>query len=74
MEVFYPDSFDLRDYEKELVFLQQVRASGVPSTTMQREVDKQIADLVLDDEKLSEAHKEIELQTRVTGQFPIQAE
>jgi hypothetical protein len=74
VEVFYPDAFDLRDYEKELIFLQQVRASGVPSTTMQREVDKQIADLVLDDEKLSEAHKEIEAQTRVIGQFPIQAE
>ena len=38
---------------------------------MQREVDKQIADLVLDDEKLSEAHKEIiEAQTRVIGQIP----
>jgi hypothetical protein len=74
VEVFYPDAFDLRDYDKELMFLQQVRASGVPSTTMQREVDKQIADLVLDDEKLAAAHNEIEAETRVIGQFPVQAE
>lgn len=69
VEVFYPDSFDLRDYEKELQFLQQAKASGVRSVTMQQEIDKQIADLVLDDELLQRAHQEIEQSTAVLGQF-----
>jgi len=69
VEVFYPDAFDLRDYDKELMFLQQVRASGVRSLTMMQEVDKQIADLVLDDEKLAQAHEEIIDSTRAVGDF-----
>lgn len=69
VEVYYPDSFDLRDYEKELLFLQQAKASGVRSVTMQQEIDKQIADLVLDDELLARAHTEIEQSTAVLGQF-----
>jgi len=69
VEVFYPDAFDLRDYDKELLFLQQVRASGVRSLTMMQEVDKQIADLVLDDEKLAQAHEEIIDSTRAVGDF-----
>lgn len=67
--ISYPDSFDLRDYESELRFLQQAKASGVPSNTFVKEVDKRIADLVLDDEHLNESHKEIEQQARPTGQF-----
>lgn len=69
VDVNYPDSFDIRDYASELQFLQQVRASGVRSTTMLQEVDKQIADLVLDDEVLNKAHQEIEASTRVLGDF-----
>lgn len=69
VEVFYPDSFDLRDYEQELRFLQTAKASGVRSTTMQQEIDKQIADLVLDDELLARAHSEIEQGATVLGQF-----
>jgi hypothetical protein len=69
VEVFYPDSFDLRDYDKELQFLQAAKASGVRSPTFLREVDKQIADLVLDDELLARAHNEIESTNSALGQF-----
>lgn len=69
VEVFYPDSFDLRDYDKELVFLQQLRATGVKSTTLAQEVDKKIADLLLDDEKLVQAHNEIDANTTSVGDF-----
>lgn len=69
VEVSYPDSFDIRDYPKELEFLQSVKAAGVRSRTLQSEVDKQIADLVLDDEKLQAAYAEIDASTVVIGQF-----
>lgn len=69
VEVYYPDSFDLRDYEQELRFLQTAKASGVRSITMQQEIDKQIADLVLDDELLARAHSEIEESSSVLGDF-----
>ena len=69
VEVSYPDSFDLRDYPQELQFLQQVKASGVKSATLQKAVDGKIADLVLDDEELQKAHDEIESGSAVLGQF-----
>lgn len=69
VEVFYPNSFDLRDYDKELTFLQSMRASGVKSTTLMQQIDKQIADLVLDDEELAKAHVEIESNSLGLGQF-----
>ena len=69
VEVFYPDSFDLRDYAQELMFLQQVRATGVKSSTLAKGIDKQIADLVLDDEMLKLAHDEIEQNTTALGDF-----
>ena len=69
VEVFYPDSFDLRDYDKELLFLQQMRSTGVKSVTLAMEIDKKIADLVLDDEVLAKAHEEIESGSQVLGQF-----
>jgi hypothetical protein len=74
VEVFYPDSFDLRDYDKELMFLQQMKASGVRSVTLSQEVDKQIADLVLDDDKLAKSHLEIEQGTTTLGQFTVEGE
>ncbi len=69
VEISYPDSFDLRDYAQELQFLQQVKASGVRSATLLKEVDKLISDLVLDDEALGQAHAEIEESVRAVGQF-----
>lgn len=69
VEVFYPDSFDIRDYPNELQFLQAARASGVKSKVFLQEVDKRIADLILDDEELKQAYAEIEASTQVLGQF-----
>ena len=69
VEINYPDSFDLRDYESELRFLQQTRASGVKSVTLLREIDKKIADLVLDDKALATAHDEIDTATTAVGDF-----
>ena len=69
VEISYPDAFDLRDYDKELAFLQGIRSSGVRSVTLMQNIDMQIADLVLDDEALAKAHKEIEESTAVLGDF-----
>ena len=70
VEISYPDSFDIRDYEKELNFLQQLKASGIRSNTLTNEVDKKIADLVLDDQILDQVHTEIEGQpAEVAGDF-----
>jgi hypothetical protein len=49
--------------------LQQAKASGVRSNTFLKEVDKMIADLVLDDEELVRAHEEIDSTNQVLGQF-----
>ena len=69
VEIFYPDAFDLRDYDKELLFLQQMRATGVKSATLAMEIDKKISDLILDDESLAKAHAEIEEKASVLGDF-----
>ena len=68
VEVYYPDSFDVRDYQNELIFLQQARASGVQSPTFTRGVDKMIVDLILDDEELQQAYDEID-SARQLGDF-----
>ena len=69
VEISYPDAFDLRDYDKELTFLQQMKSSGVRSVTLMQNIDMQIADLLLDDEALAKAHTEIEGNTQILGQF-----
>jgi len=69
VEVFYPDSFDIRDYPNELTFLQSARASGVRSITLMREIDKRIADLILDDEELKQSYAEIDESTTAIGDF-----
>ena len=71
VEVYYPDSFDVRDYQNELMFLQQARASGVQSPTFARGVDKMIVDLILDDEELQQAYDEID-SARQLGDFTAQ--
>lgn len=68
VDVYYPDSFDIRDYANELQFLQQARASGVNSPTFTRGVDKMIVDLILDDEELQKAYDEID-SSRQLGDF-----
>ena len=72
IEIYYPDAFDLRDYDKELMFLQQMRATGVKSKTLGMEIDKKISDLILDDEELAKAHLEIEADTGSLGDFTDQ--
>jgi hypothetical protein len=60
----------LRDYASDLQFLQQAKASGVTSDTFRKEVDKQIARAVVDDdEKINNIDAEIEAQPRPIGQF-----
>jgi len=69
-EIIYPDSFDLRDYASDLQFLQQAKASGVTSDTFIKEVDKQIARAVVDDdEKIADIDAEIDAKPRPIGQF-----
>lgn len=65
VEVYYPDSFNVRDYDSELMFLQKAKASGVQSDTLMKAIDKQIADLLLDDEELAKAHVEIDSGAQV---------
>jgi hypothetical protein len=67
--VDYPDSFNLRDYASDLQYLQMARASGVESSTFIKEIDKQIADAVVDDDqKIKAIHTEIDTASTV-GQF-----
>jgi len=69
-EIIYPDSFNLRDYASDLQFLQAAKASGVPSDTFAKEVDKQIARAVVDDdEKISTIDDEIDAKAAPIGQF-----
>jgi len=69
-EIIYPDSFNLRDYASDLQFLQAAKASGVPSDSFAKEVDKQIARAVVDDdEKISTIDDEIDAKAAPIGQF-----
>jgi len=69
-EIIYPDSFNLRDYATDLQFLQAAKASGVPSDSFVKEVDKQIARAVVDDdEKINTIDAEIDAKAAPIGQF-----
>ena len=68
-EINYPDSFNIRDYASDLVFYQQAKAVNVQSNTLNKEIDKEIARAVVDnDEKLSQIFDEIDSNAE-TGQF-----
>ena len=68
-EINYPDSFNIRDYASDLVYFQQAKAMNIGSPTFAKEVDKEIARAVVDDdEKLSQIFNEIESSSE-TGQF-----
>ena len=68
-EINYPDSFNIRDYASDLVYYQQAKAMNLQSPTFAKEVDKEIARAVVDDdEKLNEIFEEIESQKEL-GQF-----
>ena len=69
--IYYPESFDLRDWATDLEVLQQAKASNIKSDTFVKELDKQIARTVVDDdEQLSKIDEEIDQQTTRLGEFP----
>ena len=68
-EINYPDSFNIRDYATDLAYYQQAKAINIESPTLQKEIDKEIARAVIDDdEKLNIIFDEIEAQKEL-GQF-----
>ena len=68
-EINYPDSFNIRDYATDLMFYQQAKAINVQSPTLSKEIDKEIARAVVDDdEKLNLIFDEIDIKTEV-GEF-----
>ena len=68
-EINYPDSFNIRDYATDLLFYQQAKAINVQSPTLNKEIDKEIARAVVDDdEKLNNIFDEIDSNSEV-GQF-----
>ena len=68
-EISYPDSFNIRDYATDLVYYQQAKAMSIGSPTFMKEVDKEIARAVVDnDEKLNDIFDEIDQKSEV-GEF-----
>ena len=68
-EINYPDSFNIRDYASDLMYFQQAKALNIGSSTFAKEVDKEIARAVIDDDnKLNEIFDEIDQASEV-GQF-----
>ena len=68
-EINYPDSFNIRDYASDLMYFQQAKALNIGSPTFNKEVDKEIARAVVDDdEKLNDIFDEIDAKSEV-GEF-----
>ena len=68
-EINYPDSFNIRDYASDLIYFQQAKAMSIGSPTFSKEVDKEIARAVVDDdEKLNTIFDEIDQKSEV-GEF-----
>ena len=68
--VNYPDTFDIRDWANDLQYLQMAKASGIKSETFNKEIDKQIAETVIDDnETIKTINDEIDSMRTVRGQF-----
>jgi len=71
-KIMYPDSFDLRDWATDLEVLQQAKASNIKSDTFVKELDKQIARTVIeDDDVLTKIDDEIDQSTTRLGEFPV---
>ena len=63
----YQKTFDLRDEHAELTLLERARNMNIPSATLQRELDKQIAKIVISNgDKLDDIYAEIDAQTEET--------
>jgi hypothetical protein len=72
-KITYPISFDIRDWATDLELLQQAKTSNIKSSTFNKELDKQIARTVIDDdETLVVIDSEIEQNTQALGEFPQQ--
>jgi hypothetical protein len=68
--VNYPDTFDIRDWANDLQYLQMAKASGIKSETFNKELDKQIAQAVIDDsDMINTINDEIDSNRTVRGQF-----
>ncbi len=68
-EIDYPDSFNIRDYASDLMFYQQAKSINVKSPTLSKEIDKEIARAVIDDDKkLNIIFEEIDTKPEV-GEF-----
>jgi hypothetical protein len=68
-EINYPDTFNIRDFASDLQFYQQAKAVNVKSPTLVKEIDKEIARTVVDDdEKLNIIFDEIDTKPEV-GEF-----
>ena len=69
-KVNYPDTFDIRDWANDLQYLQIAKASGIKSETFNKELDKQIAQAVIDDnDMIKTINEEIDSTRAVRGQF-----
>ena len=72
-EIEYPESFDIRDWATDLELLQAAKASNIKSATFAKEIDKQIAKTVIDDDAtLEQINSEIDSNTTAIGEFPQQ--
>ena len=72
-EIEYPESFDIRDWATDLELLQQAKASNIKSATFAKEIDKQIARTVIeDDTTLEQIDSEIDGGTEALGEFAQQ--
>ena len=68
--VDYPDTFDIRDWANDLQYLQMAKSSGIKSETFNKELDKQIAEAVIDDNDIIKTiNDEIDSARTVRGQF-----
>ena len=69
-KINYPDTFDIRDWANDLQYLQMAKASGIKSETFNKEIEKQIAEAVIDDnETMKTINEEIDAVRTVRGQF-----
>ena len=69
-QVDYPDTFDVRDWANDLQFLQMAKSSGIKSETFNKELDKQIAEAVIDDDQMIKTiNDEIDSARGLRGQF-----
>ena len=68
-EINDPETFNIRDFANDLMFYQQAKAINVKSPTLVKEIDKEIARAVVDDnEKLNIIFDEIDTKPEV-GEF-----